>query len=199
MKPFKNYEKTQTFSSRPALPEGGYVCKILNAEEKAYKSSKGEFHKLEVSFDIIEGEHKGFFAADYHSQQNEDKKWKGVLRMSVPTDDGSDLDEKIKSAFKTNITAIEESNDGYHWDWNEAGLKGLVIGCLFQLQEWEWEGRSGWKAQPYGFADAEKIRSGDFKVPKPRPLKGKASSAPATNNNSLADFEEIIADSDLPF
>lgn len=198
MKPFKNYEKTQTFSSRPTLPEGGYVCKILNAEEKAYKSSKGEFHKLEVSIDIIEGEHTGFFAADYRSQQNEDKKWKGVLRMSVPTDDGSDLDEKIKSAFKTNITAIEESNDGYHWDWNEAGLKGLIIGCLFQLQEWEWEGRSGWKAQPYGFIDAEKIRSGDFKVPKPRPLKGKTSTPPASNN-SLADFEEVIADSDLPF
>lgn len=199
MKPFKNYDKTQTFSSRPTLPEGGYICKILNAEEKVYKSDKGEFHKLEVSFDIIEGEHKGFFAADYHSQQNEDKKWKGVLKMSVPTDDGTELDEKIKSAFKTNITAIEESNNGYHWDWNEAALKGLVVGCIFQLQEWEWKGRSGWKAQPYGFADAEKIRSGDFKVPKPRPLKGKASSAPATNNNSLADFEEVIADSDLPF
>ena len=37
MKPFKNYESTQTFSSRPTLPAGGYVCKIMNAEEKVYK------------------------------------------------------------------------------------------------------------------------------------------------------------------
>lgn len=198
MKPFKNYENTQTFSSRPTLPAGGYVCKIMNAEEKVYKSSKGTFNKLEISIDIIEGEHTGFFAADYRSQQNEDKKWKGVLRMSVPTDDGSDLDEKIKSAFKTNITAIEESNDGYHWDWNEAGLKGLVVGCLFQSQEWEWEGRSGWKSQPYGFIDAEKIRSGDFKVPKPKPLKGSTSTAPAQTSSAMGDFTEV-SDSDLPF
>lgn len=197
MKPFKNYEKVQTFANRPTLPEGGYVCKILNAEEKVYKTASGEFHKLEVSIDIIEGEYTGFYAADYRSQQGEDKKWKGVLRMSVPTDDGSELDERIKSAFKTNITAVEESNDGYHWDWNEAGLKGLVIGCLFQSQEWEFNGKTGWKAQPYGFIDAEKIRSGDFKVPKPRPLKNKtAGSTPASVSS---DFEEVIADSDLPF
>lgn len=197
MKPFKNYENVQTFASRPALPEGGYVCKILNTEEKAYKSASGEYHKLEVSIDIIEGEHTGFYAADYRSQQNEDKKWKGVLRMSVPSDDGSELDERIKSAFKTNITAIEESNNGYHWDWNEAGLKGLVVGCLFQSQEWEFNNRTGWKSQPYGFIDAEKIRSGDFKVPKPRPLKNK--SAASTPTGVSSDFEEVIADSDLPF
>ena len=201
MKPFKNYESTQTFSSRPTLPAGGYVCKIMNAEEKVYKSSKGKndtFSKLEISFDIIEGEYSGFFASDYRSQQNEDKKWKGVLRMSVPSDDGTEMDEKIKSMFKTNITAIEESNSGYHWDWNEKALKGLVVGCLFQSQEWEWEGKSGWKSQPYGFIDAEKIRSGDFKVPKPKPLKNGGKSVPAQASSAMSDFTEV-SDSDLPF
>ena len=170
----------------------------MNAEEKVYKSSKGTFNKLEISIDIIEGEYSGFFASDYRSQQNEDKKWKGVLRMSVPSDDGSEMDEKIKSMFKTNITAIEESNSGYHWDWNEKALKGLVVGCLFQSQEWEWEGKSGWKSQPYGFIDAEKIRSGDFKVPKPKPLKGSTSTAPAQASGAMSDFTEV-SDSDLPF
>ena len=198
MKPFKNYESTQTFSSRPTLPAGGYVCKIMNAEEKVYKSSKGTFNQLEISIDIIEGEYNGFFASDYRSQQGEDKKWKGVLRMSVPSDDGTEMDEKIKSMFKTNITAIEDSNNGYRWDWNENALKGLVVGCLFQSQEWEWEGRSGWKSQPYGFIDAEKIRSGDFKVPKPKPLKGSTSTAPAQASNAMSDFTEV-SDSDLPF
>lgn len=198
MKPFKNYEKTQTFSSRPTLPAGGYVCKIMNAEEKVYKSSKGTFNKLEISVDIIEGEFSGFFANDYRTQQTEDKRWKGVLRMSVPTDDGSDMDEKIKSMFKTNITAIEDSNSGYHWDWNEKALKGLIVGCLFQSQEWAWEGKSGWKSQPYGFIDAEKIRSGDFKVPKPKPLNGSTSASSAQASDSMKDFTEV-SDSDLPF
>lgn len=198
MKPFKNYENTQTFSSRPTLPADGYVCKIMNAEEKVYKSSKGTFNKLEISIDIIEGEFSGFFANDYRTQQTEDKRWKGVLRMSVPSDDGTEMDERIKSMFKTNITAIEESNSGYHWDWNEKALKGLVVGCLFQSQEWEYNGKSGWKSQPYGFIDAEKIRGGDFKIPKPKPLKDSTNTAPVQASDSMKDFAEV-SDSDLPF
>ena len=194
MKPFNNYAETQALSETRKLPKGGYVCKILDAEVKDYSWGQS----LHISIDIIEGEYKDFYAADYRAQRAEDKKWKGVLRMSVPSDDGSEMDEKIKSMFKTNITAIEESNSGYHWDWNEKALKGLVVGCLFQSQEWEWEGKSGWKSQPYGFIDAEKIRSGDFKVPKPKPLKNGGSSAPAQASGAMSDFTEV-SDSDLPF
>ena len=52
MRPFSNYDNTQTISARAQLPVGAYICQILKAEEKVYSSSKGEWHKLEVSFDI---------------------------------------------------------------------------------------------------------------------------------------------------
>ena len=198
MKQFNDYKETQAITERQKIPAGAYICVIKNAEIKEYNGQFGNYEKLEISVDVTEGEYKDFYANDYRSQQGEDKKWKGVLRMSVPSDDGSEMDEKIKSMFKTNITAIEESNSGYHWDWNEKALKGLVVGCLFQSQEWEWEGKSGWKSQPYGFIDAEKIRSGDFKVPKPKPLKNGGSSAPAQASNAMSDFTEV-SDSDLPF
>ena len=122
MRPFNNYETTQTISARAQLPVGAYICRILKAEEKVYNSSKGEWHKLEISFDISEGEHKDFYANDYKAQTGEDKKWKGVMRMNIPTDDGSEADGWAKRSFKTNILAIEDSNSGYHWDWNEAQL-----------------------------------------------------------------------------
>ena len=197
MKPFKNYESTQTFSSRPTLPAGGYVCKIMNAEEKVYKSSKGTFNKLEISIDIIEGEYNGFFASDYRSQQGEDKKWKGVLRMNIPTDDGSEADGWTKRSFKTNILAIEESNNGYHWDWNEAQLKGKTVGIVFRSEEWEYNGKHGWRTAPFKMVPAADVKSGNIKIPDPKPLNGKAASQASTAAD-LSDFVEV-ASADLPF
>lgn len=197
MRPFNNYDTTQTISARAQLPVGAYICQILKAEEKVYSSSKGEWHKLEVSFDISEGEHKDFYANDYRSQSGEDKKWKGVLRMNIPSDDGSDADNWAKRSFKTNILAIEESNNGYHWDWNEAQLKGKTVGIVFRSEEWEYNGKRGWRTAPFKMVPAADVKSGNVKIPDPKPLNGKAASQASTAAD-LSDFVEV-ASADLPF
>ena len=197
MRPFNNYETTQTISARAQLPVGAYICRILKAEEKVYNSFKGEWHKLEVSFDISEGEHKDFYANDYRSQSGEDKKWKGVLRMNIPSDDGSDADNWAKRSFKTNILAIEDSNNGYHWDWNEAQLKGKTVGIVFRSEEWEYNGKRGWRTAPFKMVPAADVKSGNIKIPDPKPLNGKAASQASTAAD-LSDFVEV-ASADLPF
>ena len=197
MRPFNNYDTTQTISARAQLPVGAYICQIFKAEEKVYSSSKGEWHKLEVSFDISEGEHKDFYANDYRSQSGEDKKWKGVLRMNIPTDDGSEADGWTKRSFKTNILAIEESNNGYHWDWNEAQLKGKTVGIVFRSEEWEYNGKRGWRTAPFKMVPAADVKSGNIKIPDPKPLNGKAASQASTVAD-LSDFVEV-ASADLPF
>lgn len=204
MRPFKDYETTQTITGSRQLPVGAYICTILKAEEKVYNTSKGgEWHKLEISFDIAEGENKGFYAADYRAQTGEDKKWKGVIRLNVPNDDGSEMDAWNKRSFKTNMQAIEESNNGYHWDWNEAQLKNKTVGIVFRSEEWEYNGRSGWRTAAFKFIPAADVKSGNFKIPDPKPLKGKASAPqPVVNASALpdmSDFEDIISDSPLPF
>ena len=197
MRPFNNYDTTQTISARAQLPVGAYICQIFKAEEKVYSSSKGEWHKLEVSFDISEGEHKDFYANDYRAQSGEDKKWKGVLRMNIPTDDGSEADGWTKRSFKTNILAIEESNNGYHWDWNEAQLKGKTVGIVFRSEEWEYNGKRGWRTAPFKMVPAADVKSGNIKMPDPKPLNGKAASQASTAAD-LSDFVEV-ASADLPF
>ena len=197
MRPFSNYDTTQTISARAQLPVGAYICQIFKAEEKVYSSSKGEWHKLEVSFDISEGEHKDFYANDYRAQSGEDKKWKGVLRMNIPTDDGSEADGWTKRSFKTNILAIEESNNGYHWDWNEAQLKGKTVGIVFRSEEWEYNGKRGWRTAPFKMVPAADVKSGNIKIPDPKPLNGKAASQASTAAD-LSDFVEV-ASADLPF
>ena len=197
MRPFNNYDTTQTISARAQLPVGAYICQILKAEEKVYSSPEGEWHKLEVSFDICEGEHKDFYANDYRSQSGEDKKWKGVLRMNIPSDDGSEADTWAKRSFKTNILAIEESNNGYHWDWNEAQLKGKTVGIVFRSEEWEYNGKRGWRTAPFKMVPAADVKSGNIKIPDPKPLNGKAASQASTAAD-LSDFVEV-ASADLPF
>ena len=197
MRPFKDYETTQTITGSRQLPVGAYICQIFKAEEKVYSSSKGEWHKLEVSFDISEGEHKDFYANDYRSQSGEDKKWKGVLRMNIPSDDGSEADNWAKRSFKTNILAIEESNNGYHWDWNEAQLKGKTVGIVFRSEEWEYNGKRGWRTAPFKMVPAADVKSGNIKIPDPKPLNGKAASQASTAAD-LSDFVEV-ASADLPF
>ena len=197
MRPFNNYDTTQTISARAQLPVGAYICQIFKAEEKVYTSPKGEWHKLEISFDISEGEHKDFYANDYKAQTGDDKKWKGVMRMNIPTDDGSEADGWAKRSFKTNILAIEDSNSGYHWDWNEAQLKGKTIGIVFRSEEWEYNGKRGWRTAPFKMVPAADVKSGNIKIPDPKPLNGKAASQASTAAD-LSDFVEV-ASADLPF
>ena len=197
MKQFKNYKETQVISSRPKIPAGGYEAVIKTAEVKEYSGKNGSYEMLEISFDITSGEYKDYYANDYRSQQSEDKRWKGVLRLNIPTDDGSDSDVWSKRKFKTNITSVEESNPGYNWDWDERKLEGKKVGVLLQNKEWDFNGKTGWTAQPYGFIDIQKIKDGDFTVPKDKPLQ-QSQQAQQADSSSKSDFIEI-KDDDLPF
>lgn len=165
MKPYNGY-KAEAPKRREALPAGGYVARIMDAEEHSYDWGQ----VLLISFDVTEGEHKDFFANDYRAQPQEDKKWRGTFRLRIPKDDGSTQDGWSKRSFNNAMWAVEASNDGYHWDWNEAGLKGKAVGALFRDKQWEMNGRSGWTTECCAFDSVENIRSGKFKTPNPKPL-----------------------------
>lgn len=196
MKAFNGYEEVKAATERVILPKGGYIVKIKAAQVKTYQGQNGEFEKLEIAFDIAEGEYKDYFQNDFDNQNTEDKRWKGVLRQYIPTDDGSEKDARTKSYFKAMIEAIEDSNNGYHWDWDEKKLKGKTVGCLFRLEEWEWDGKSGWRTAALKFIEAQKIRDGKFKVPNDKPLN--TNNQPAFTNFSPLDVN-MDDDEDLPF
>ena len=42
----------------------------------------------------------------------------------------------MKSFFKGFITAVEESNPTFKWDWNEQKLKGQRIGVVLREEEY---------------------------------------------------------------
>lgn len=175
MRAFKGYEAKKQGSAREILPAGGYVAKILNAEEKRY--DWGDV--LLISFDISEGEHSGFFNKDYQENTNEDKKWRGTYRLNIPKDDGSERDGWTKNTFGGAMWAVEESNQGYTWNWDEKSLKGKTVGVLFRNKEWEMNENTGWTTECCKLESADDIRNGKFRMPKDKPLKNKS-----TNNSS---------------
>ena len=69
------------------------------------------------------------------------------------------------------MNAIEASNEGFHWDWNEKNLEGKIVGLLFCDAEYSVDGNQGWWTKPKWFISADRIREGKFTTPKPEPLK----------------------------
>lgn len=193
MKKLNGYENAKTYTDQERLPVGGYILKIIDVEYQT--NDWGDV--ILLHFDIAEGEQKGFFQANYDAQTGEDKKWKGTYRLRVPKDDGSEKDEWTMRRFKTIISNFEESNNPYHWNWDEQTLKGKFIGALFNNKEYEFNERHGFFTNCHSLVTVNKIRSGKFDIPADTLLK-KESAATRTDSDGFMNIPDGI-DEELPF
>lgn len=166
-----NWDSVRAAGEREKLPAGGYEAKIINAKVASYTGQNGAFERLEIAVDIISGDYKDYFKEDYDNNPREDRKWKGVARFYVPTDDGSDSDEYTKSVLRSVTDALEASNNGYTWNWDEKSLKGLKVGILVRDREYEFEDKRGFAPEIFRFISIDRIQSGRFTVPKPKLIK----------------------------
>lgn len=188
-------QKAEKSVSNQPLPAGGYVAKIKSAKIEDY--SWGSV--VVVAFDIAEGDFAGFFKKQFDANPNEDKKWKGTYRLTVP-DESSQYFESNRKTFNNFIYALEDSNDGYHYDCDEKKFKNKLIGVLFRNREWEMNGNSGWTTECGAVTDITAIRDGSYKPLKDKPLNNSApassGSAPLTSNDAGSILD---SDDDLPF
>lgn len=193
---FSDYDKIKGYADFERLPKGGYIMRVLGASID-YGMNGNQFVK--ISCDIAEGEHAGYFANAYKANQNENKKWTCNYLLYVPTDDGSEKDNWTKRRFKTIIEAFEASNDGYHFDWNETRMKGLLIGGL--INEREYEGSDGTIRRASNLAQlvaVDKIRTGNYKLPDDRLLKSD-NSVSAVNEGFMTIPDGANETDGLPF
>ena len=195
IKRFGDYEKTKAYGDIQALPKGGYVLKIMDAV--ICENRNGQY--IKISCDVAEGEYRDFYSNEYRSQQQEDKKWHCNYLLSVPNDDGSERDGWTKRRFKTVTEALELSNSGYHFDWDEKGFKGKLIGGLFNEREYEKkDGSVGRMANLAQLCSVEKIRTGKFKLPDDKLLPNRPTTAAPAAPDDLMAIPEGEDDS-LPF
>lgn len=195
MKKLSNWNDVKAAGERVKLPAGGYEAKIINAKVVSYDGSNGSYERLEIAVDITAGEYKDYYKQDFDSNTRDDKKWRGVARFYVPTDDGSEKDEYTKSVLKSVTDALEDSNKGYHWDWDETSLKGLKVGILVRDKEYEVDGKHGFSPEIFRFTDINRIKEGKFTVPKQKLLKGSSGTSAAASSGD----DSAASDDDYPF
>ena len=202
MKAFNGYEEAAEAAKHQGsgrLPVGAYVCEIKNVRYE--KGENGFSDRIDVLFDIIEGDQKDFFHKQYDANTSEDKKWKGRKSIYVPKDDGSEKDEWTKNAFAKWVNAFEDSNDGYKWDWKESKWKGLKVGIVFGETGTVLDGgKEIVYTEPRFACSVDKVRSGNAPSAKFVAKNGYTGNG-SSSNNSGDDFLSVnkSTEEELPF
>lgn len=173
MKAINNWDNIKAAGNNERLAPGGYVCIIRKVEDDPDNQC------LTIEYDIAEGPFKNY-AADTCERAGF---W--------PLDFKKSYKDKALGFFKAMIEAIEKTNSGFAWDWNEKKLVNKGVGMV--LREEEYENRSGQlkvRLKPFAFCTAQDIRTGNFTVPE-RKLIDHVTAAPQ--------FQEEEEEGELPF
>lgn len=185
-------DNTKEYGDFQMLPRGGYVCVVKGAKVETRPDNT---QVIILAVDIAEGEYAGYYQRDL-DRQTGDKTWHCRYWLNVPEDNGTEHDEWDKRKFKTFTTALEKSNEGYKFDWDERKFVGKLVGGLFNYREFETSsGTVGESPNLAQFRSVDTIRSGDFKVPKDKKLPGVG---PLPVTEDLPD-SFAAADIDIPF
>lgn len=203
MKKFGGFEAAQEAAKRQGgekLPVGAYVCQIKNVQY--VNGEDGKSDRIDILFDITEGDFTDFFKKQYEANTAEDKKWKGRKSIYVPKDDGSDKDEWTKNSFAKWTNAFEDSNDGYKWDWKESKWKGLTVGIVFGETGTVIEGREIVYTEPRFGIDVKKVRNGS--APKAKFVAKNGYTGTKQNNSTTSSDNDFMAipettEEEIPF
>ncbi len=179
------YDQTQAATGEfEILPAGGHICIIKQA--KVDKTST-EKEVIILVFDIYEGEFKDYYKRNFdrRKENNAEAKWQGTFRQLT--------EGKSLPFFKGMIEAIEKSNPGFKWDWDETKLKGKVFGGVFGEEEYEGsDGKIHTSVKCRFVRTVEAVKSGKFTMPDKKLASG-------SNSQQQGGFTPIDEDDDFPF
>ena len=197
MKAYEGFKSEASGSAYPMLPVGAYVCEIKNVKI----DGKEPDQKLILRLDIVEGEHTGYYTKRYEHDAGRNAqnhmyvtKYKGDFTLNIPNPDNTKREhpEWDIKVFNNMVFCVEQSNEGYTWDWNEKSLKGKLVGINV---------RAGtYNGNPYtqiGKLETVKdVRAGVCKPMKPKPDTNPPTAEASAD--STPSFTEVETD-ELPF
>jgi len=168
-----NWTEVTAVGGSRMLPAGGYVATITEVEDVESKEY------LRFTYDIAEGEFKGFFETD-------DRVYTHQFVRSYT--------EKSSGYMKRFLECVEGSNPNFKldgWGNDPNDLVGKIVGIIVQREDYtNRDGEDRARMNVEGFASATDIRNGRFKLPDPKDSREKEESA--TQGGSLYD-------ADIPF
>lgn len=188
MKPLQNWDKINEAGEFERLPAGVYGVTIT----KVVDNPTNEY--LEVYCDITqEGKYKNYFKALTDAGLvDTSRSFRSYKTNAIPF-------------FKAFITAIEKTNPGYAWDWDEQKLVGKKVMAVFGEEEYidkNNEVKVGTKC--IEFRSYEAFKEGRIKVPELRKLSDEEKARLLTPTEPTVDESKNlgaleIPDEELPF
>lgn len=198
MRPTSDFAQAKAYTNgeNPAkFPAGGYVCRIISARESTFPNSNDPC--LQIALEIAEGEYAGAIREQFDRKKQFDAnaKWPAIL-MQGTTEKGTN---NTNPYFKGLITAIQESNIGYTWNWEEKTLINKLVGVVFRDEQYYNKNNELQSTvRPFYACSTAQIKLG-VATPKPRPPRtqppAQASMAAASAMGMPAEYE----DDELPW
>lgn len=191
-----DWESTQPlYGTAPMqVSPGGHVCVIQDAV--LTKSRNTGRDMLELSLEIREGgRFDGIYAKQYDTKLRSARAGQRVVwpcRYFQMLNDYQQP-ELTHPRFRGLIKAVEESNTGFVWNWDERALKGRRIGFIFREEEYlgQNDGAVHVSVRPFACIPADRAAEADV----PRRLELQPAQKMAAEG-----FSEVNDDNDeLPF
>ena len=158
-------------------PQPVQIKEVIDNADKQY---------LEIHFDFCQGEYKNYVASLKENTGAENWPNIGIYRASYK--------ETATKFFKAFITAVQKSNNGYVWNWNEQTLKGKYFVANMGEEEYEKDGEIKVTVKIREPRSIEAWQKGEIKTPELKKLKKK----PEDNNNSNDPFANLFIDGAKP-
>lgn len=173
---FKDWDTTPAEeTSSKSLPVGNYVVRVQNV----YDVPEKEY--IRVEFDIVEGKFEGYFSNLFKN-------------LGVWSNQGvkyASYKETATKFFRQFVTALEKSNKGYVWDWDESKWKGKLFVAVYGEEEYiDKNGDVKTSVKLRECRSIEALKNGEIKTPQLKKLATKPQ-APVT--------DYTVNNDDLPF
>ena len=180
MKRINNWENIQESTSFKRLTPNGYICKILKVEDHPEKEY------LKIYFDIVKGDDKGYFKKQYDGDTRNERKWPNAGTFIRSYKDSA------ASMFKGFTNAVEKSNKGYKWDFDEKTLVNKVVGLIIADEQYQnQKGQVRVRNYVAAVRSVETIEKGEYEIPALKELTtAKTTTAPA--NDPIPDFGDVF-------
>lgn len=177
MRPIEGYDLINEAGEFRKLPAGIYGVRITKVVDKP------ENEYLEVYCDITKGEYAGYFKSQVDS---------GFKDLSLHI---RSYKTKALPFFKAFITAVEKTNPGFKWDWDEQKLVGKAVIAVFGEEEYlDKEGNVKVGTKLVEFRSLQAYQEGKIKIPDLKKLPESSIDRGVSTTNPVE-----ITETELPF
>lgn len=195
-----NYDEIQVNEDFTPIEIGGHKGIIKKVEEYTSPVSGNTSLKVEVDTDKTDKQ-PNYFQEQYDNNTNMNKKWSTGATKYVSLKE----DENCIKMLKAFITSVENSNNGFAFDWEKDvnQLVGKKVGLIFGLEEYEdQEGKLKTARKVTQFRSIDKVDNA--KIPKVKLLDGtyiEYEKYQENKNNPFKDFGDTVevSSDELPF